>query len=202
MACNLSYHIPGASAGGRIELIKGAGIIKESVNKDKHLKMGVCAFLAVATYILYCQVVNFDFISMDTPAYVYNNQHVKSGLNPESVKWAFNSTELGNWHPVTWLSHMLDVELWGLNPGAHHHTSIIIHIVNTTLLFLFISTATGYIWRSALVTALFALHPLHVESSYGWRKEKMFYALSFFSYPCCHTANLFQTAVLSGIWLL
>jgi len=138
---------------------------KKSVRKkDGCLKAVLGAFLAIATYLIYYQVVGFDFVSLDTSSYVYTNQHVKSGLNWESIRWAFTSTEFSNWHPVTWLSHLLDAELFGIDSGAHHHTSVIFHIINTILLFAFLNAATGCIWRCALVALLFALHPLHVES--------------------------------------
>jgi hypothetical protein len=147
--------------------------------KDACLKAGLCACLAIATYLIYYQVVGFDFVTLDTPSYVYTNQHVKSGLNWESVRWAFTSTEFYNWHPVTWLSHLLDAELFGMESGAHHHTSVILHIINTILLFVFLSAATGCIWRCALVALLFALHPLHVESV-AWVAERKDVLCSFF----------------------
>jgi len=135
-----------------------------AANRDMLLKVIIGTCLATATYVVFFKVVRFDFISMDTAAYVYDNPHLKAGFTLDSVSWAFTSTEISNWHPVTWLSHMADVALFGLHAGAHHHTSLILHIVNTLLLFLFLDAATGRLWRAGLVALLFALHPLHVES--------------------------------------
>ncbi len=164
--------------------------------------MVVGVFLAMATYLLFYQVINFDFVNLDTPAYVYNNQHVKTGLNWDSVKWAFTSTEISNWHPVTWLSHMLDMELFGMHSGAHHHTSVILHIGNTILLFLFLNAATGYLWRTALVALLFALHPLHVESV-AWVAERKDVLCGFFFFLSLLTYRKYVVAATSRFkWYL
>jgi Flp pilus assembly protein TadD len=108
---------------------------------------------------------------LDDELYVTANRQVQKGLTRESVAWAFTATHAANWHPLTWLSHMLDVELFGLRPGPHHLHSLLLHILNTLLLFLLLRRLTGALWRSALVAALFALHPLHVESV-AWIAER------------------------------
>jgi len=129
-------------------------------------------FLLIATTaISYWQLKNNDFINLDDPQYITENLRVKAGLTVESVKWAFASTQAHNWHPLTWLSHMLDVQLFGLNAGWHHVTNLILHIANTILLFLVFYRMTKGLWQSALVAALFALHPLHVESV-AWASER------------------------------
>ena len=96
---------------------------------------------------------------------------VRAGLTWPGVKWAFTAVHSSNWHPLTWLSHMLDCQLYGLNPRGHHLTNVVFHLANTLLLFLFWARITGALWPSALVAALFALHPLHVESV-AWVSER------------------------------
>jgi Flp pilus assembly protein TadD len=112
-----------------------------------------------------------DFVSLDDPTYVSENPHVKGGLTWSGVVWAFTSGRAANWHPLTWLSHMLDVQLYGVQAGPHHVTSVALHCVNALLLFLVLARATGARGRSALVAALFAVHPLHVESV-AWIAER------------------------------
>jgi len=120
-----------------------------------------------------------DFIKLDDPAYVVKNSHVRSGLTGESAAWALTATHAANWHPLTWLSHMLDMDLFGLNPGAHHLVNLFWHTANTLLLFLLLRGMTGALWRSALVAALFAVHPLHVESV-AWIAERKDVLSTFF----------------------
>ena len=127
--------------------------------------------LIVAIIITYAQVSNFDFVGYDDQEYITENSHVQEGLNLKSINWAFTSFHSANWHPVTWLSHMLDCELYGLNPMGHHWTNVQFHIANTLLLFFIFLKMTGVLWRSAFVAALFALHPLHVESV-AWVSER------------------------------
>lgn len=125
----------------------------------------ICIALAIITFAVYARSLTCDFITFDDRAYIHENEMVKNGLSAEGVKWAFTSVERSNyWHPVTWLSHMLDVDLYGLKAGGHHFTNVVLHILNACLLFLLIQRLTGATWRSAFVAALFALHPLHVES--------------------------------------
>jgi tetratricopeptide (TPR) repeat protein len=112
-----------------------------------------------------------SFINYDDDVYVTNNPHVRAGLHEDGVAWAFTTTTASNWHPVTWLSHMLDVQLFGLDAGKHHLVSLLLHAANTALLFLLLAQMTGAVWRSAFAAALFALHPLHVES-FAWIAER------------------------------
>ena len=128
-------------------------------------------FLIAATLFLFWPVRNYEFINYDDGNYVFENMNVKAGLTLKSVVWAFTTTWTGNWHPLTWLSHMLDYELYGLNPGAHHLTSLLFHIANTLLLFWVLKRMTRRLWASSFVAALFALHPLHVESV-AWVAER------------------------------
>ena len=102
-----------------------------------------------------------------------------SGLNLENIKWAFTSVYASNWHPITWISHMMDVDIFGMKPGMHHLTNVIFHILNSILLLIVLNQMTGALWRSAAVAALFALHPLHVESV-AWIAERKDVLSTFF----------------------
>ncbi len=143
--------------------------------------------LAAFTLGLYLQVAAHDFVSYDDDVYVTSNAQIQTGLNGENVVWAFTSTSAANWHPITWLSHMLDCQLYGLKPSGHHFTNLLIHLSNVLLLFWLLQVMTGAIWRSALVAALFALHPLNVESV-AWIAERknllstLFWILTLWAY--------------------
>ena len=139
----------------------------------------VCLLLVLATAAVYYQVAKFDFINFDTDQYVYANSFVKEGLTVNSIRWAFSTMHVSNWHPLTWLSHMLDIELYGLAPGRHHLTNVLFHIANTLLLFGVLRRMTGSLWRTGLVAVLFALHPLHVESV-AWIAERKDLLSTFF----------------------
>lgn len=127
--------------------------------------------LAAATILLYWQVHSFEFVNYDDTDYVSANPTVQQGLSWKNIGWAFTTGHASNWHPVTWLSHMLDCALFGVKPGAHHLTNLFLHVANTLLLFGLLKKFTGAVWRSAFVAALFALHPLHVESV-AWIAER------------------------------
>ena len=142
--------------------------------------------LALATLALYWPVTRHDFINYDDDLYVTANVHVQNGLTLENLKWAFSHVVLGNWHPVTVLSHMLDCRLFGLQPWGHHLTSLLLHALNTALVFLLLRTLTGAVWRSLLVAALFGWHPLRVESV-AWvaeRKDVLSAGFGFLSLLC------------------
>jgi Tfp pilus assembly protein PilF len=131
----------------------------------------ICLGLAAATLLVFAQVRNFNFISLDDGQNIFENAQVKSGLTAKSVTWALTVTDLDYWHPLPWLSHMLDVQLFGMEPGWHHLTSVYIHILTVLVLFLVLRRMTGAIWRSAIVAALFAIHPLRAESV-AWVTER------------------------------
>ncbi len=152
---------------------------KHSVLYNRRQEIIICLFLIAATLAVYWQTTNHEFINYDDGLYVTENLHVKAGLTLESVKWAFTTFHASNWHPLTWISHMLDIELYGLNPTGHHWTSLQIHLTNTLLLFIILQYMTGAIWQSAFVAALFALHPLHVESV-AWVAERKDVLSTFF----------------------
>jgi protein O-mannosyl-transferase len=131
----------------------------------------LCALLGLVTVLVYLPTVWNGFVNYDDSDYVTENAHVKSGLNWATVVWAFRTGHASNWHPLTWLSHSLDWQVFGLAPGPMHLVSLGLHVANTLLLFLVLRGLTGALWRSALVAALFALHPLHVESV-AWVSER------------------------------
>jgi hypothetical protein len=123
------------------------------------------------TAAVFYQVYTYDFVDYDDPGYVYENPNIQAGITPEAIKWAFSTGHASNWHPLTWLSHMLDWQLFGPKAGGHHLTNLIFHIANTLLLFIVLKQMTHKLWPSAFVAALFALHPLHVESV-AWVAER------------------------------
>lgn len=143
--------------------------------------------LAAAVLLAYSQVLHFEFVSYDDPDYVTANPHVEAGLTAASVAWAFSSGFAGNWFPLTWISHMLDWQLFGPNSGWHHFTNLWIHALSTLLLFAVLERMTGARWRSAFGAFLFGLHPLHVESV-AWIAERkdvlsgLFWMLTLWSY--------------------
>lgn len=131
----------------------------------------VYVILFAATFAAFWLVNQCGFVNIDDPVYVTENGHVQSGLTLQSVYWAFSTVSAGFWHPLTWLSLMLDHQLYGLNAGGYHLTNLILHILSTLLLFRLFHRMTGAIWRSAFIAASFALHPLHVESV-AWIAER------------------------------
>ncbi len=131
----------------------------------------VCLLLIVATIAVYWQTLNHDFVDFDDDDYVTQNPHVQAGLTVEGVVWAFTANHASNWHPLAWLSHMLDCQVFGLDPSGHHFTNLLLHLANTLLLLLVLERMTGAFWRSVFVAALFGLHPLHVESV-AWVSER------------------------------
>ena len=133
--------------------------------------MGICVLLAAMTWLVFGQTIRHQFINYDDGVYVVRNAPVTRGLTIQGIVWAFTQVHSSNWHPLTWISHMLDCEIYGLNPGGHHFTNVLLHAVTAILLFLVLRQMTGTLWRSALVAAIFAIHPLRVESV-AWVAER------------------------------
>jgi tetratricopeptide (TPR) repeat protein len=131
---------------------------------QKHRRLWICILLAIVTFAVYLPVVNYQFINYDDNVYVVENQHVRSGLSWENIKWGFTAVHNTYWQPLIWLSYMLDCTVFGLNGGASHLINVGFHIANTILLFLVLTRMTKGVWQSAFIAGLFALHPLHVES--------------------------------------
>lgn len=142
-------------------------------------RLWVPVLLFLATIALYAPVRHFSFLNYDDPSYVTANLHVRDGLTTAGIEWALRSTEAANWFPLTWVSHMADVQFFGLASGLHHLTNVVLHAAGAVLLFLLLFRTTGAVWRSAFVAAIFALHPLHVESV-AWIAERKDVLSAFF----------------------
>ena len=166
----------------------------------------MAAALAVATLAVYGQVISHQFINLDDDLYIRDNPMVIGGLTLKGIAWAFTTSYDTNWHPLTWLSHMVDSQIFGLNAGGHLLVNALIHVSNTLLLFLFLKRLTGASWRSAIVAALFALHPLHVESV-AWAIERkdtlstLFGLLSLLAYARYAEAPSWRRYALVALWL-
>jgi len=149
----------------------------EKTKAPRALIIGVCVFLAAITWMVFGQTLGHEFINYDDYAYVVDNAEVTKGLTLHGVAWAFTHSVSYNWHPLTTITHMLDCQLYGLKAGGHHCTNVVLHMLAVVLLFLVLRemtggpSRTGNIWRSAFVAALFAIHPLHVESV-AWVAER------------------------------
>ncbi len=159
-------------------------------NQEKRTNGLICLFLALGTVLVYSRVFVCGFTNYDDPNYITDNVHVKTGLSAANVAWAFTTGHASNWHPLTWISHMVDCQIFGLNPAGHHAVNLLFHIANTLLLFGVLKRMTGAVWRSACVAALFAWHPLHVESV-AWVSERkdvlstFFWMLTMLAYLRC-----------------
>jgi len=155
-----------------------------TLNLAKSLKTGHriilgCMLLALGTFGTYWRVLSFDFIKYDEAFLVIDNPIVRSGLTLQGTLWALTTSWFDYWHPLTWLSHMLDCQVFGLRPGWHHLTNLVFHVANTLLIFTLFQRMTDAWWRSSLVAGLFALHPAHVESV-AWVAERKDVLSTFF----------------------
>lgn len=154
---------------------------------DRWRLIGICVFLAAAVWLIYGQTLQHEFVNYDDEDYVTANAQVSRGVTLSGIVWAFTHTHSANWHPLTWISHMVDCQFYGLNPGGHHFTNLLLHAANAILLFFLLRQMTGAFWRSAVVAALFAIHPLRVESV-AWVSERkdvlsgLFFLLTLMAY--------------------
>jgi tetratricopeptide (TPR) repeat protein len=139
--------------------------------RDRWLAAGVCLFLAVAIWLVFGQTTHYEFVNFDDNTYIYENSIVQQGVTVGGLHWALTTVHASNWHPLTWFSHMLDCQFYGLKAGGHHLTNVLLHTATAILLFLILRGMTGFLWRSAFVAAVFALHPLRVESV-AWVAER------------------------------
>lgn len=166
-------------------------------DRSKQHFRAVCFFLTLVTAALYWPITHHPFIMFDDVDYVTGNPSVNSGLSWANFVWAFNGAHAANWHPLTWLSHQLDCTLFGLNAGRHHLGNLLLHTINSLLVLVFLRTATGSLWRSAVVAALFAWHPLHVESV-AWASERkdtlstFFWLLTLLAYVKCDACRVMR----------
>jgi tetratricopeptide (TPR) repeat protein len=147
----------------------------------------LCLLLTVVVLVAYNPVTRNGFLNYDDNGYITKNPHVRAGLTWETVKWSFTTYQQANWHPLTWLSHALDCQVFGMNPAGPHYVNVLLHAANAVLLFLLLESATGFRWRSLMVAALFALHPINVESV-AWAAERknvlsmLFFLLALYAY--------------------
>jgi len=158
------------------------GMLSSEASQQKNLiPVLICLTLAILTVITFWSLKDCGFINFDDHRYVYENAYVQSGLNWNSIGQAFSSelAKVGHWHPVTWLSWMLDYQIFGLNPQGFHLMNLLFHVMNTILLFLIFHRMTKTLWPSAFVACLFAIHPLHVESV-AWITERKDVLSTFF----------------------
>ncbi len=180
-----------ATSTGKIPEVKDSPPLKPESPaadlNDYRLVPGVCIFLAAITFAVFGQTLGHEFVNYDDNMYVYENPVVSSGLSWKGVKWVFTHSLSANWHPLTMMSHMLDCQWYGLNPGGHHLTNVLLHTASVILLFLVLRRMTGFPWRSAFVAAVFAIHPLRVESV-AWVAERkdvlsgLFFMLTLWAY--------------------
>ena len=145
-----------------------------------------CLGLIAVVLAVYNPITHNGFVNWDDDSYITNNLHVQTGVTWATVKWAFTTYDQANWAPLSWLSHALDCQLFGLNPLGHHYVSVLIHALNAVLLFLLLQSATGFRWRSLMVAALFAVHPINVESV-AWAAERKNVLSMFFFLLCART---------------
>ena len=151
---------------------------KININPQKHILIIYIA-LTLAILAVFWQVNRYEFVNIDDTVYVTQNTHIRSGITLDGLRWAFSTTDAEFWHPLTWLSLMFDYQIYSVNAGGYHLTNLILHIMNTLLLFWLFNRMTGAIWKSAFVAALLALHPLHVESV-AWIAERKDVLSTFF----------------------
>src|ERR1700757_214035 len=133
--------------------------------------LSICALLAAITWVVFAKTLGYPFVTYDDPQYVYENAKVAAGFSPEGIFWGLTHTVGGNWHPLTVISHMLDCQLFGLKPAGHHFINVFLHTTAVILLFVVLRAMTRTFWQSVFVAALFAIHPLHVESV-AWISER------------------------------
>src|ERR1017187_65248 len=157
---------PNAAAGVKARSRRPANLTAASRDGDRRRwipreHLWIYVLLIAATVAVYAQVSRFDFVEYDDQLDVYNNRHVREGITLQTIGWALTSGEESNWMPLTRISHLLDVQLFGMQAGWHHVSNLLFHVLATLLLFWFLNRATGSRWRSAFVALLFALHPLH-----------------------------------------
>src|SRR6059058_204044 len=167
--------------------------------------VAICAVLVGITWLVFAQTIRHQFVTYDDPQYVYANPDVSAGVSLGRISWAFTHIIAGNWHPITTISHMLDCQLYGLNASGHHFTNVLLHTIAVILLFLALQQMTGSLSRSGFVAALFAIHPLHVESV-AWISERkdvlsaVFFMLTLGAYTRYVHTSSFTSYLLVLLW--
>jgi hypothetical protein len=177
-----------------------------AVRPDRTLAASISVALAAAVLAVFARTLGHQFLNVDDTLYITSNPSVTAGLSLRGLRWAFTSTDASNWHPLTWVSHQLDVTFFGLRPWGHHLTSVLLHAANTVLLFMLLRSLTGALWRSALAATLFALHPLRVESV-AWVAERkdllagLFWILSTVAYVSwLRRGGALRYALMTGVF--
>jgi tetratricopeptide (TPR) repeat protein len=180
--------------------------IEESIFRTPEKRRFVASLLLfLLALIVYNPAAHNEFVSYDDPAYVTGNRHIQAGLSWQTIEWAFSTAHAANWHPLTWLSHALDWQLFAARPLGHHYTSLLLHGTCVVLLFLFLEGATGSAWRSLTVAALFAVHPINVESV-AWVSERknvlctMFFLLALLAYRAYTRRPSLKRYLLVALW--
>ncbi len=181
---NRASRSPGSDAAMRDS---GSPAAPRPARRDLYAALAVCALLVLAVAVVFAQTVNFEFVNYDDDKYVYENPHVRGGVTAAEIAWAFTSSRASNWHPLTWLSHAIDCDLYRLHAGGHHLTNVVLHALTAVVLFLVLWRMTFSLWPSAFVAAVFAVHPLRVESV-AWIAERkdvlsgLFFMLTLWAY--------------------
>src|SRR5271169_5336893 len=193
----------------RPEVSNSSGLFQSSGTRTLLL----CLLLAAAVLLSYNSITHNGFVNYDDDGNIRDNAHVRAGVKWATVKWAFTNFDAANWYPLTWLSHAFDCQLFGLNPAGHHYVNVLLHASNAVLLFLLLQSATGFRWRSLMVAALFALHPVNVESV-AWAAERknvlsmLFFLLALYAYtayarrPGVGKTGLLRYAAVAALFAL
>lgn len=176
-------------------------IIVQKKGFGKYRELFTCLFLMTAILVIYWQVGRFGFIDLDDNSYVFENPHLRSGISLKGILWAFTTTDAANWHPLTWLSLLMDYSLYGMNPRGYHFTNVLSHMANTALLFILLNRMTGKWARSFFVAGLFAFHPLNVESV-AWVAERKNVLSTFFWMLCIASYRSYVRSPRIGRYLL
>ncbi|MGZ4972121.1 MAG: tetratricopeptide repeat protein [Limisphaerales bacterium] len=169
--------------------------------QPKSKTISICLGLALAVLGVFSPALKCDFTNYDDPSYITDNPHIQQGITAESLKWAFTSGHASIWHPLTWISHMLDVQIYGLNPTGHHLTNVLIHAASTALMFLVVRRMTGALWASAFIAAMFGLHPLRVESVVWACQRKDVLSTLFWILTASAYVHYVQTSARRQKWL-
>jgi len=169
----------GSSYGGEETPAGRAPGLNQETASSRTFSILICVLLALAILAIYSQTATYGYVAYDDDQYVYKNPWVQAGLTAYNVGWAFTTFFYSNWHPLTWISYMLDFSLFGSNPGAQHLVNVALHLASTLLLFFALTRMTRQPWRCAVVAAIFAVHPLHVESV-AWISERKDVLSTFF----------------------
>ncbi|HEY1464823.1 MAG TPA: tetratricopeptide repeat protein [Terriglobales bacterium] len=192
-----------ATAFAELKHVSGSG--ESLFSSQRHRKVIVSLLLVLFTLLIYNPVVHNGFVSFDDPGYLTTNRHIHSGLTWDTVKWAFSSTSQANWHPLTWISHALDWQLFGDKPAGHHYVNVLLHAICTILLFLFFENTTRQVWKSAVLATLFAAHPMNVESV-AWVSERknvlctIFFLLALLAYRAYAYQPSVKRYLLVAFW--